>query len=504
MKSNFFVDIHCHPSIKSFARSFINERHTQNPDPKSKSSIWYRDAPSLFDKGKNFVAGLTNFIQSDATSLIKGRVSVVCLSFYPQEKGFFENKLGSGLLSDTLTKLATEFGQPRIDHIQEMESYWEDLKEEMLFVKQGVGNKVNVDGVDVQYQIANTYQDIENADRNGTLGESIIIFVPTIEGGHVFDQMMDQTRPWNSLEGEISADRLELTLDRIGQLREGKEGLLRPVFITLTHHFWNGICGQAKSLGGLVKCAIDQSNGLQSGMTSAGKKIIHALLDERRSEEGNEIRPILIDIKHMNRKSRLEYFDLLKTYTGRRIPIIVSHGGVTGLSAPGGSNKTSVAQEGVFITDDINFYDDEILEVESSGGIFGIQLDERRIGSKSALREARGHLLRRKILFSWAGLVWNQIRHMAELLDLNGRFAWGIQSLGTDFDGIIDPINGYWTAKELDNLDDFLLMHAFNYLKEVKNPSTLKQQRNRSISAEEVVERVMTSNALNFLSIALT
>ncbi len=71
------------------------------------------------------------------------------------------------------------------------------------------------------------------------------------------------------------------------------------------------------------------------------------------------------------------------------------------------------------------------------------------------------------------------------------------------FDGIIDPINGYWTSKDLDELDDYLLKHAFNYLKGTKRPCPLLQARNSTTEPEEVVERVMTSNALNFLSKAL-
>lgn len=133
MNSHFFVDVHCHPSIKAYARSFRSNPGIQSPNPKNSTSVWYRDAPSLFDKIKNFIASLTNFIQSDGTSLIKGRVSVVCLSFYPQEKSFFINKAGTGIVSDALTVLATEFGKERIDHVQEMKSYWEDLKTEMKF-----------------------------------------------------------------------------------------------------------------------------------------------------------------------------------------------------------------------------------------------------------------------------------------------------------------------------------------------------------------------------------
>lgn len=261
------------------------------------------------------------------------------------------------------------------------------------------------------------------------------------------------------------------------------------------------MCGQARSLGGLVKCVVDQENGIDKGITAAGFEVAKALLRDDTDENGNAIPAIMIDIKHMSRTSRKEYFEFLKTeFPDKNIPVIVSHGGVTGLSRPGGEKLTPAAQEGLFMEDDINFFDDEILEIERTGGIFGIQLDERRIGSKQTLKKARGHLKRRDILYAWSRPVWNQVRQVAEVLDVNGKFAWGIQSLGTDFDGIIDPINGYWTAATLDDLDDYLLKHAFDYLKGIKTPCPLTQARNKTISAEEVIERVMTSNALNLLA----
>ncbi|MEP7106775.1 MAG: hypothetical protein ABI760_02310 [Ferruginibacter sp.] len=501
MESHFFVDIHCHSSIKAYARSFRGNAGEQSSDPEDSSSIWHRDAPSLFDKIKNFIASLTNFIQSDATSLIRGRVCVVCLSFYPQEKGFFINKVGTGIVSDALTKLASEFGQERIDHLQELESYWEDLKLEMDFLRQQENVIMNIDGKQVTYQIARSYADIEIADREGKLGETKIIFVPTIEGAHIFDQVMNCYEPADRFPGGIPDDRLLVTLQRVKELRNSKDGLIKPAFITFAHHFWNGLCGHQRSLAGLVKCIINQENGLGGGFKSAGIEVARAMLREETDENGNQVPPILIDIKHMSRKSREDYFEFLKNDFGdRNIPIIVSHGGVTGLSKPGGNKITPAAQEGLYMEDAINFFDDEILKVEQSGGLFGIQLDERRIGSKQALKSARGNIKRRDILFAWSKLVWNQVRHIAEVLDMDGKYAWSIQALGTDFDGIIDPINGYWTAKDLDDLDDYLLKHVFDYLKGIKKPCTLTQERNKTVSAEEVVERIMTSNALNFLS----
>lgn len=501
MQSHFFADLHCHPSIKAFARSFRQHAGQQSGDPSHDTSLWYRDAPSFFDKIKNYAASITNFIQSDGTSLLRGRVAVVCLSFYPQEIGFFKNKLGTGLPADMLTMLVSEFGKPRIDHLQQLTSYWDDMRMEMDFLRQGENNKVKVDDKFVSYRIAQQYADIDFADRSEALGETLILFVPSIEGGHVFDQVMDSGEPWNTHAGGAAPEKLELALQRVRQLRGGKDGLIRPLFITFAHHFWNGLCGHARSMGGFVKCVVDQENGLGTGFTPAGKAMAKALLSDATDEAGLPLPRILIDIKHMSRAARLDYFSLLATeFKGINIPILVSHGGVTGLSAPNGIRQTPAAQEGLYMEDDINFYDDELLQLEASGGVFGIQLDERRIGSKQALRDARGNIGRRAILYAWAKLVWNQVRHIAELLDLHGRYAWGVQALGTDFDGIIDPINGYWTSKDLDDLDDYLLKHAFNYLKETKRPCPLLQARNKVIDPEEVVERIMTSNALNFFS----
>lgn len=432
---------------------------------------------------------------------MRGRVAVSCLSFYPPEKGFFVNKLGTGILSDAVTLMASEFGKQRIDHIQSMKSYWDDLKLETAFLVQMENKKVQVAGRKVSYMIARSFDDIAALMRTEELGNDVIVFVPTIEGGHIFDQMVNNHIPSGTYPKGVPDEFMDTLLSRVKELRTGSNELIPPAFITLAHHFWNGLCGHERSLGNMVKCIVDQQNGLEEGITFAGKEVIRALLKEEHDASNHLVRRIPIDIKHMNRRSRLEYFQLLQEeFSGISIPVLASHSAVTGLPAPGGTPVTQAASEGLFMTDPINFYDDEILKIEETGGVFGLQLDERRIGSQQALKEARGNIRRRDILYSWSKLVWNQVRHIAELLDMNGKFAWGIQSLGTDFDGIIDPINGYWTASSIDDLDDYLLKHAYNYLKETKYKCPLVQEHNRYISPEEVVERVMTSNALNFLS----
>lgn len=94
-------------------------------------------------------------------------------------------------------------------------------------------------------------------------------------------------------------------------------------------------------------------------------------------------------------------------------------------------------------------------------------------------------------------LVWNQIRHIAEVLDENERFGWSTAVVGSDFDGIIDPLNGYWTAEEFRSLDDYLLKHAYNYM--VNAGKNLQLEANRNIDPEEIIDRFMYANAYEFL-----
>jgi microsomal dipeptidase-like Zn-dependent dipeptidase len=91
--------------------------------------------------------------------------------------------------------------------------------------------------------------------------------------------------------------------------------------------------------------------------------------------------------------------------------------------------------------------------------------------------------------------VWRQIEHIAEVLDKEGLFCWGLQAIGSDFDGIVNPIKGLWTAENIRDLARELKIYAEAYLK--KNRDTLNDF-NR-ITAETLVARVLHVNTLEFI-----
>lgn len=463
---DFIIDLHCHPSMKPFGRSFKTDNQHQNARLTSPANAWFHDKPSLFDKLLNYTAQLTKFRQSDFASSRTGRVRVVVASLYPPEKGFFVGRLGTGPVADVVLDLAAGLGKQRIQAIQNQQDYFQDLLAEYQFLRDLDGQLVTLpSGEKARYRLCGSRADVET-----TLQEpGALAILLSIEGAHAFGCGLDsQHQP-----AQLATLR--------AHVQAVKAWAHRPLFITFAHHFYNELGGHAASLTGLVAKVADQSPGLGTGLTDLGQEVLRELLDNATG------RRIFIDIKHMSRLCRQQYYQLLDAeYAGQDIPIIASHGAVAGHDA----------DRQLFLDADINFYDDDLLRIARSGGLLGLQLDERRIGSPAVLRKARGQVLRRKILYNWAGLVWNQVRHVAELLDRHGLFAWGSLALGTDFDGIVDPINGYWTHEQLPALSDYLLMHAHNYL---ADSPPLALATNRAVNEEEIVSRLMADNALAFL-----
>jgi len=478
---NYIIDLHCHSALKPFSKSFPNKKQSGNP--KDENSLWYQDKPTTWDKVKNYVATLTNFSQSDFTSLVEGEVRVVCIALYPPEMGFFKPKLfggeqNIGTIADALLNLVTGLGKERINHLQASQDYFQDLEAEYDFYKQQENTIQNIRGEKCSYQLVKNYQEIEQNINNTKKNTISLVF--TIEGSHVFNCGIEN-RPTNPEE----------VLKNVQKVKNWEH---KPLFVGLAHHFYNELCGHAPSISDSLQRALDQSLGQEKGITNLGEQVIDSLLD---NSEGKRI---YIDLKHMNAKSRNEYYKILEDkYTGEDIPLIVSHGACNGRESSV-NQKISQASEysSTFFEGDINFYDDEIVRIAKSKGIFGLQLDERRIANKETLRKTPNSLRRKKILEHRSRLLWNQIQHIAQILDRAGLPAWDFIGLGTDFDGIIDTLNGYWTSEELAYLDDNLLRHAKRYFSG-QYGGLLTQEFNREIDIEEIIYKVMYGNSQRFL-----
>ena len=477
-----YIDLHCHPALKPYGKSFKYQPPKQNNlNSGRKNSIWHYSPPNFIEKQFNKLLTITKFTQTDLTALSKAGCDIVVISLYPFEKHFLKDKiLGFKFVSDILVNLVAGVSQKRIDNLRNHNSYFQDLKDEYAFYMQLHNFAQIIDGITYTYRLVNSYSEISTNITTSTSNRKIISLVPTIEGAHAFETGLEKDQN-TAVEATV--------LNHIETVKNWEH---KPFFVTLAHHFYNEICGHARSINiGLIKK--NQNRGLNTDITELGFKVVNKLL------ENSSQKRILIDIKHMSTASRVSYYNLLESrYANDNIPIIVSHGASNGKRSIIEPQISDSEQSQYFREDDINFYDSEILRIAKSKGIFGLQLDERRIANKKAIRSSRIYWPSKTRRYkNKSDLIWRQIRHIAELLDKNDLFCWETVAIGSDFDGIVNPIKGLWTAENIEDIKPYLIEKAEDYLK--KNKSKLQVQN--QITANELIDRLLFINTKEFLKL---
>lgn len=414
------------------------------------------------------------------SALARSGSKVVVISLYPFEKHFLSKRVwGWKGLTDVLVNFAASISQKRIDHVIRHSDYYEDLVSEYDFYKQLHNQVQRIDGIFYTYRIVNSFSEIESNAEKETESKKIINLIVTIEGGHSFNTGLDMNQNTGNRE------------EVIANVHKIKSWEHLPLFITFAHHFYNELCGHARSIT-ISALRDNQNRGLDTGITEMGMEVLELLLDNTIGKR------IPIDVKHMSTTSRKMYYDLLDTkFTTEDIPIVASHGAANGrrsLIQPEATDYPDRIE--LFNNIDINFYDDELIRIAKSNGLFGIQLDERRIGSKKAIKRSKVlFVYKRKQLRKKSLLVWRQIEHVAEVLDAEDMFCWGIQCIGSDFDGIVNPIKGIWTAENIKDMGEELLKHATSYM---ENNRQNFNSFNR-ITPRSIIERVLRLNTMDFI-----
>lgn len=475
-----YIDLHCHPALKPYGKSFKYQPTKQNHlNAGRKNSIWHYSPPNFLERQINKILTLTKFTQTDLTALAKANCQVVVVSFYPFEKHFLKKRmLGFKFISDILVNLAAGVSHSRIDNIRSHNSYFQDLLDIYNYYLQLNNFAQKIDNITYTYRLTNSFTEVEENIAKSTDTKKIISLVPTIEGAHAFE---------TGLLIDKNTANEQTVLNNIDKVKNWNH---KPLFITLAHHFYNEICGHARSIN-ISAIKDNQNRGLNTDITALGLKVIDRLLDNTDNKR------ILIDVKHMSTPARKTYYKLLETtYADQNIPIIVSHGAVNGKRSIEEWNQKDSALSDQFSDVDINFYDAEILRIAKSKGIFGLQLDERRIASRKAIRSSRIYIPNKKSrLRNKSELIWNQIQHCAEILNKNHMFCWETVAIGSDFDGIVNPIKGLWTSENIKDIEPYLVEKAEEYLK--NNHQNLIAIN--KISAQEIIDRVLYLNAETFL-----
>ena len=465
MKQFQFADLHCHPTLKAFGSSFSKRKKRR-----SNNLMLDSKKPSFFTILFQKLIGITKFSQTDLTTMAEANVRLAFVSLYPFEKGFFWHPYLNNKMVAILANFITSVGYNRIRYIQKHRDYFKDLMNEYYFLLDELKKQK-------QCEDMSTWKLMSRKDEwtNNGLNRDLFFIIPTIEGAHVFNTGLTQ---FGKKINKVAI------LNNINKL---KALPFPPLFITLTHNFNNDLCGHAPSLQPLAT-VIDQSNNLNQGISLLGYDVINRLL---KPDNGY---PIYIDIKHMSVTSRKEYYRLLEIKYDNSIPIIVSHGAVIGTDYNG--KRGSSVNPTYFSPETINFYDEELLKIAQTKGLFAIQFDAKRLAPKRAIKKPLFSNNKVLDLKKSTLIIWNQLRHIAEVLDANGYYSWKNACIGSDFDGTINPLNGIWTSLDFNDMANELLVLVIDYL---SNENQLRQKRNYLEDPLVVVKKFTYDNTKNFV-----
>jgi len=444
--SDFFTDLHCHPNLKSF-----NSGH---PFPKKNmwDTIEHNCADNaltrLFSRKSNSILKES---QCNLYQLARGGVRVAVLSLYPPEKGFVKFRkvpgvvFGEETVNDVMENVSG-IPKERVRAIVEQPNhYFHDLNREYEYVSKGQG--ASPCGK-YEYVIVNNYAELE---QNLKTKPDTVNIILSIEGAHSLGC-------GNIVTEEMSHEQLkeELT-NNIRQMKAWSNSLFS---INLAHHFWNQLCGHAPSIPAPFNQLVNQTKGMNLGITSLGRHVILELLGRHNG------RRVILDTKHMSVSGRKEYYSFVTQYNylnpSDKIPVLCSHTGVNGYETMDDSLRVKdhnrKSRHSLLHRRSINISDEEIRIIHDSGGIIGIMMDKGNLGGINRLQEisAMENLQQKTDAFS--ELIWENIFQVIRAVQKPT--AWDIIGIGTDFDGMISHVDVYQDAESFSamqrNLTEYL------------------------------------------------
>jgi hypothetical protein len=492
-----FADLHVHPTLYAFNRMRHTPGLADNPDV---YHPWH-ELPSNLEKMNQGARG-TDYAQANFARMTEGGVRLAFASFTPIEKGFFvghstgketdftRELLGlisgytlarsarrliekgppaaarevtrilrnRGPLRQLVQTMVLKYSLPRVRHIlSDRYDYWDELVSEYAFLQSRDGERVKVD-VDFGqglHKIEGCYHLIRNEEHLKDVFENSdrdIAAVLTIEGAHVFSIGPDQ----NPVSEEVM-------FARMAELKRWEHPVL---FLGLAHHFDNGLCGHAHSLVDAATLVMDQRDRLHEDFErrdDLGIRVTRELLDLDENLEDKGGRRIIIDVRHMSPRTRKSYYaEIIAPYNAKRgrgkkggrpkIPVIMSHCGYTGVATldeliANAHREDDHWHQNPYYAWGINLSDEDIRVIHASEGLLGLCFDQRVAGMPPAQKLADANQPR---------LLLNQILGVVDVVMQDDRLKasekkkiWDRICLGTDYDGVIDPISAYPTAISL-------------------------------------------------------
>lgn len=529
-----FADLHCHPH----SRAFHWMRHTkQETKHKGRFHAWNVVLSNFKKQGKGKRA--FSYSQCDPVKLWNGDTKLVFASLYPFEKGFYkggkieQSKLirlleglsvsGFGFLNPikwgqllftfvtggpTILRSARLFLQSllmrmpikRIKYFVSADyDYYEELIRERDFLVKMSGqktrNRILIPGAKKLWKSAKKLRKKfpDSLDANGkyvmcsdfaevesSINQNDIAMILTIEGMH-------------SLGTDTHLEKVE---ERIMEIKQWPQ----PVFfITIAHHFNNFLFGHAHSIPNSLKVLSDQSQGMNGDFQPEGIRAIKLLLgvDDDFNRDQSLGRRILPDFKHTSVQSRKWYYENILTpliTKGDNVPVILSHVGYSGWKTLQESIDYSSREEDKDLVEgfypwNINACGEDAVWVAKTNGLIGLCFDQRILGDRKDKKSSIGLMVRNLIAMVDAIVTDEQ------LSDEQKKNCWTHFTIGTDFEGYIDPTQDYSNSLEFGDFEKDLR----SKLSLLSDGDKAKYNLNSPEDLKNAVDGICFNNAFEFL-----
>lgn len=496
-----FADLHCHPAVRPWLNGTKSLWEAYSYTGKKNKMVKVIEAQRLGKRG-------AMYDQAGFPKLQSGGTRIVFAAMYPMEKGFLLKNHFIGddkgpvsgnkkVVNESRTILLSLFTKYPFKRLAKMsqEEYWDSFMEEYRYYLRESGNvnspygKGSAKEIDIlikepvfrlngllDYDPKGTYVLADKINPPASIPKNQVMTILTMEGMGI----LTQTAYAN---GQFYPPKVRSQGDILKKIKIVKKQT--PVFfITFCHHFDNGVCGHARSIPRKAKIlGLNQEARINEGFSKKGFNALKGLLSLEKDSSGiwrerkGFGRRIYIDMKHMSLAGRTTLIKIVKNYNANNpdnIPLIASHCGYTGLSisdlAKGVKPK---ARKSVRERDktqvytrksphfkrpvrynkwSINLANEEIRDIINSDGLIGLSLEQNILGvgfsdkMKKASQADYTHLI---------------VSHLCVMAEASGSANfWSHISIGSDFDGLINPVDGYPAAlffvrMRLDILDMF-------------------------------------------------
>lgn len=572
-----YFDFHFHLLFKNYLQQFEEEY----PSVRKVDELLppFQIEHALWDKVDDW---FLHFLDSQSCyqQIERGRVGIGAVAIAPAERMFASREgLGGKLLNDRVVTRPVDPQYMETIRKGEISYYHLFLKEFQLYLSLHRQGKL---------ELLSRAGKKGKAASNGANGSFKPRFVLGMEGGHT----LSRTKIGRPGVPDIPHDGLGVEADAL--YRDFIEHINQPLYpaeslqhlqqalweegldlcyLILTHLSHIPHQHLATHAYGMKFLQHEAKYPVGFGLSELGKEVVHAAYTLKVKHKQKKVAaPVLIDIKHLSLKSRLDLYQLrAENPDYAKVPLVASHMGVTGYSISAWKDSLLQAERGkasmptikikterkvagqwgrinktfTYNPWTINLMDDDIIRVLESNGLIGVSLDIRILGVESQLRKLTKNLGGNKAAYEY--LSPEEFRYFFPRVSVRGlaREAfyddegeklesytlpnkterhplalclnivhivavgqaytqtdpWKHICIGSDFDGLIDPVKNCRDAGQFPQLEKEILRwlpvaarayeeeHGLDGILNGSQPATLVQQL-MSKNGQEFISRI--------------